>query len=506
MSQDLTRLSAAEMATLLHSRQISSEELTKAHLERIDQIDGAVHAYLCTMPDQALAEAKAVDQARAAGETLHELAGVPVAVKDLINIAGQVTTCGSRILENWRAPFDATVVQRLRQARLPMLGKTNLDEFAMGASTEHSAFGPTHNPWDLERVPGGSGGGSAAAVAAHLAPLALGSDTGGSIRGPSALTGTVGAKPTYGGVSRHGAVALANSLDQIGPVARRVLDAAMLHLLLGGHDPKDQTSLDSPVPPVVEYARRGLAGDVKHLRLGVVRQLGGEGYQQGVTDRFNEAVAILTGLGAQLREVDCPSFDYAFAAYYLILPAEASSNVAKFDSVRHGLRVEPTSGPVNSETVMAATRGAGFGPEVKRRIILGTYALSAGFYDAYYGSAQKVRTLIQRDFEDAWDRVDLLISPTTPTTAFKLGEKLDNPLAMYLSDIATLPANLAGVPGISVPGGLAEDGLPVGFQVLAPARGDAYMYQVAGALEAVLEDQWGGPLLHQAPKLEGAAP
>jgi len=493
------------MATLLHSRQISAEELTKAHLERIAQVDGVVHAYLCTMPELALAEARSVDAARAAGETLHELAGVPIAVKDLINIAGQVTTCGSRMLENWRPPFDATVVERLRQARLPMLGKTNLDEFAMGASTEHSAFGPTHNPWDLGRVPGGSGGGSAAAVASYQAPLALGSDTGGSIRGPSAFTGTVGAKPTYGGVSRHGAVALANSLDQIGPVARRVLDAAMLHELIGGHDPKDQTSLDSPVPPVVDFARRGLAGDIKHLRLGVVRQLGGKGYQQGVLDRFNEGVEILSGLGAQIREVDCPSFDYAFAAYYLILPAEASSNMAKFDAVRHGLKVEPTSGPVNSETVMAATRGAGFGSEVKRRVILGTYALTAGFHDDYYRSAQKVRTLIQRDFEDAWDRVDLLVSPTTATTAFKMGERLDDPLAMYLSDIATLPANLAGVPGISVPGGLAEDGMPAGFQVLAPARADAYMYQVAAALEAALEAKAGGPLYEQVPELTGAA-
>ena len=504
MSQELIRQSAAEMAKLLRSGQISSEELTKAHLDRIAQVDGAVHAFLLTMAEEALAEARSVDQARAAGEHLSELAGVPIAVKDLIAVKGYATTCGSRMLENWRPTFDATVVTKLRQARLPLLGKTNLDEFAMGCSTEHSAFGPTHNPWDLERVPGGSGGGSSAAVAAFEAPLALGSDTGGSIRVPAALTGTVGVKPTYGGISRNGAVALANSLDQIGPAARGVEDAALLHQVLGGHDPRDQTSLTDPVPPVVEYARRGLGGDIGDLRLGVVRQLGGEGYQQGVLDRFEEALVILSDLGAQITEIDCPSFEYAFAAYYLIMPAEGSSNLAKFDAVRHGLRVDPSDGPITSESVMSATRQAGFGQEVKRRIMLGTYALCAGFYDAYYGSAQKVRTLIQRDFANAWEKVDLLVSPASPTTAFKLGEKMDNPLAMYLSDIATLPANLAGGPGLSVPGGLAEDGLPVGIQVLAPIRADAAMYQLAGALEAALEAKWGGRLLDQAPSLEGA--
>jgi aspartyl-tRNA(Asn)/glutamyl-tRNA(Gln) amidotransferase subunit A len=503
-AQELTRLNASAMAALLAGGEVSSVELTEAHLERIDQVDGIVHAFLKTLPEVALAEARAADDARARGEDLPELAGVPIAVKDVLATKGLRTTCGSRILEDWIPAYDATVVEKLRQARLPVLGKTNMDEFAMGSSTEHSAFGPTRNPWDTERVPGGSGGGSAAAVGAFEAPLALGSDTGGSIRQPAALTGTVGVKPTYGGVSRYGLVAMASSLDQVGPVARNVLDAALLHQVIGGHDPKDMTSLDAPVPPVVDAARQGLAGDVRGLRVGVVAELGGRGYQSGVLERFEEALEILRGLGATFRDVSCPSFKYALPAYYLIMPSEASSNLARFDAMRYGLRVEPASGPVTVETVMAATRAAGFGDEVKRRVILGTYALSAGYYDAYYGSAQKVRTLIQQDFENAWEDVDVLVSPTAPTTAFKLGEKLDDPLAMYLQDVATIPVNLAGTPGMSVPGGLAEDGLPTGVQILAPARADAFLYQVGGALEAALEERWGGPLLERAPELARA--
>ncbi|MDR1443108.1 MAG: Asp-tRNA(Asn)/Glu-tRNA(Gln) amidotransferase subunit GatA [Bifidobacteriaceae bacterium] len=486
------------MVTLLDSREISSVELTQAHLDRIESVDGAIHAFLRTLPEVALAEAEAADAARASGEDLPELAGVPIAVKDVLATKGLTTTCGSKILRNWIPAYDATVVKKLREAHLPVLGKTNMDEFAMGSSTEHSAYGPTHNPWDLDRIPGGSGGGSAAAVGAFEAPLALGSDTGGSIRQPAAVTGTVGVKPTYGGVSRYGLVAMASSLDQVGPVARNVLDTALLHAVIGGHDPKDQTSLNDPVPPVVEAARLGLAGDVKGLRIGVVQELGGSGFQAGVMDRFQEALALLEGLGATVRQVSCPSFRYALGAYYLIMPSEASSNLARFDAMRYGIRVDPKAGPVTAESVMGATREAGFGPEVKRRIILGTYALSAGYYDAYYGSAQKVRTLIQRDFEAAWEQVDVLVSPTSPTTAFKLGEKLDDPLAMYLADVATIPVNLAGIPGISVPSGLAEDGLPAGFQALAPARADAFLYQVGGALEAALEDKWGGPLAAQA--------
>jgi aspartyl-tRNA(Asn)/glutamyl-tRNA(Gln) amidotransferase subunit A len=428
------------------------------------------------------------------------MAGVPIAVKDVMATKGIPTTCGSRILEGWVPPYDATLVTRLRAAGMPILGKTNMDEFAMGSSTEHSAYGPTRNPWDLERIPGGSGGGSSAAVAAFEAPWAIGTDTGGSIRQPAAVTGTVGTKPTYGGVSRYGLVALASSLDQAGPCSRTVLDAALLHSVIGGHDPLDSTSINAPAPPVVEAARRG---DVKGMRIGVVKELGGEGYQAGVRTRFEESVQLLVDAGAEVVEVSCPSFDYALAAYYLILPSEASSNLAKFDAMRYGLRVLPEGvDDPSAEQVMAATRDAGFGDEVKRRIILGTYALSSGYYDAYYGQAQKVRTLISRDFEAAFAKADVLLSPTAPTTAFKLGEKLDDPMAMYLNDIATIPANLAGVPGMSLPSGLAEeDGLPTGVQILAPATEDARLYGVGAVLEKLLTDRWGGHLLAQAPDL-----
>jgi aspartyl-tRNA(Asn)/glutamyl-tRNA(Gln) amidotransferase subunit A len=498
---DLTRLSAAALAERLAAGDVSSVEVTRAHLDRIAAVDPAVHAFLHVDAEGALATAADVDARRAAGEDLHPLAGVPIAIKDVVVTRGMPTTAGSRILEGWVPPYDATLVERIRAARLPILGKTNMDEFAMGSSTEHSAFGDTHNPWDLDRIPGGSGGGSAAAVAAYEAPLAIGTDTGGSIRQPAAVTGTVGVKPTYGGVSRYGLIAMASSLDQAGPVSRTVLDAALLHALVGGHDPRDSTSLPDPLPDVVGAARRGATGDLTGVRLGVVRELGGEGYQQGVRRRFEESLEVLQAAGAEVVEVSCPHFEYALAAYYLIMPSEASSNLARFDGMRYGLRVEPAEGPVTAERVMAATRGAGFGDEVKRRVILGTYALSAGYYDAYYGSAQKVRTLVQRDFAAAFEQADVLVSPTAPTTAFRLGEKLDDPMAMYLNDVATIPANLAGVPGISVPNGL-DEGLPVGFQVLAPAKADDRPYRVAAALEARLEERWGGPLLAQAPELE----
>ncbi len=498
---DLTRLSAAQLAESLSTREVSSVEVTQAHLDRIAAVDDAVHAFLHVDGDEALRTASEVDALRAAGEDLHPLAGVPIAVKDVVVTKGMPSTAGSKILEGWIPPYDATLVEKIRAARLPILGKTNMDEFAMGSSTEHSAYGNSHNPWDLTRIPGGSGGGSAAALAAFEAPLAIGTDTGGSIRQPGAVTGTVGVKPTYGGVSRYGLIAMASSLDQAGPVTRTVLDSALLHELIGGHDPRDSTSIPEPLPPVVAAARQGALGDLSGLRVGVVTQLKGEGYQSGVLARFHESLELLQRAGAEVVEVSCPHFDYALAAYYLIMPAEASSNLAKFDGMRYGLRVEPESGPVTAERVMAATRGAGFGDEVKRRIILGTYALSAGYYDAYYGSAQKVRTLIQRDFAEAFAQADVLVSPTAPTTAFKLGEKLDDPLAMYLNDVATIPANLAGVPGISVPNGLSDDGLPTGFQVLAPAKADDRLYRVGAALEAALESAWGGPLLAQAPEL-----
>jgi len=496
---ELTRRTAAELADALAAGETTSVEVTSAHLDRIAAVDGDVHAFLHVDADGALAAAAEADARRSAGSTLSGLDGVPVAVKDVLTTRGLPTTCGSRILEGWVPPYDATVVTRLRAAGLPVLGKTNMDEFAMGSSTEHSAYGPTHNPWDLDRIPGGSGGGSAAAVAAFEAPLALGTDTGGSIRQPGAVTGTVGVKPTYGGVSRYGLVALANSLDQAGPVTRTVLDAALLHEVIGGHDPLDSTSIDRPLPDLVAAARLGASGDVTGLRVGVVRELSGEGYQAGVQQRFEEAVALLVDAGAEVVEVSCPSFVHALAAYYLILPAEASSNLAKFDAMRYGLRVTPEgrgSGAPSAEEVMRASRDRGFGDEVKRRIILGTYALSSGYYDAYYGQAQKVRTLISRDFEAAFATCDVLVSPTAPTTAFRLGEKLDDPLAMYLNDLATIPANLAGVPGISVPSGLApEDGLPTGLQVLAPALADDRVYRVGAAVEALLTDRWGGPLV-----------
>jgi aspartyl-tRNA(Asn)/glutamyl-tRNA(Gln) amidotransferase subunit A len=514
-ASELTRRTAAELAELLAARDVSAVEVATAHLDRIAAVDGrgpnddaGVHAFLHVARDSALADAAEVDKARAAGEALPDLAGVPIAVKDVMTTKGMPTTCGSRILEGWIPPYDATVVSRIRDARMVILGKTNMDEFAMGSSTEHSAFGPTRNPWDTGRIPGGSGGGSAAAIAAFEAPLATGTDTGGSIRQPAAVTGTVGVKPTYGGVSRYGLVALASSLDQAGPCARTVLDAALLHALIAGHDPMDSTSLTDPVPPVVSAARAGAGEGVSGLRIGVIRELHGEGqdgagWQPGVLTRFDESVQLLVEAGAEVVEVSCPSFVAALGAYYLILPSEASSNLAKFDAMRYGLRVAPAGiDEPTAEQVMAATRAAGFGDEVKRRIILGTYALSAGYYDAYYGSAQKVRTLIQRDFAAAFAQTDVLVSPTAPTTAFKLGEKLDDPLAMYLNDVATIPANLAGIPGMSLPSGLAdEDGLPTGIQLLAPAGQDDRLYRVGAALESLLHRRWGGTILDRAPAL-----
>ncbi|WP_417234493.1 Asp-tRNA(Asn)/Glu-tRNA(Gln) amidotransferase subunit GatA [Arthrobacter sp.] len=504
---ELIKLSAAELAAKLRDGSVTSTQAVQAHLDRIAAVDGGdrgVHAFLHLNGEEALAVAAEVDAIRAAGgpeaEALHPLAGVPIAIKDLIVTKGQPTTAGSRFLEGWMSPYDATVIEKIRAAKLPMLGKTNLDEFAMGSSTEHSAFGNTRNPWNLDRIPGGSGGGSAAAVAAFEAPLALGTDTGGSIRQPGAVTGTVGVKPTYGGVSRYGAIAMASSLDQIGPVTRTVADSALLHELIGGHDPKDSTSIDGPVPDLVAAAAQGATGDLTGVRVGVIRELQGEGYDAGVQARFDESLELLRGAGAQIVEVSCPNFEYALGAYYLIMPSEVSSNLAKFDGVRYGNRVLPTDGPMTIERVMASTRSAGFGDEVKRRIILGTYALSAGYYDAYYGSAQKVRTLIQRDFDAAFAQADVLISPTSPVVAFELGSKLDDPLAMYLNDVATIPANLAGIPGITVPGGLSED-LPVGIQFLAPAHEDARLYRAGAALEKLLEDRWGGPLINQAPEL-----
>ena len=498
LERDLIRQSAATLAGAIAEGEVSAREVTQAHLDRIAEVDDRVHAFLHVDAAGALATADAVDAQRAAGEPLGPLAGVPLALKDVLAMKGVPTTCGSKILEGWRPPYDATVVERLRAAGIPILGKTNMDEFAMGSSTEHSAYGPTHNPWDLDRIPGGSGGGSAAAIASFEAPLAIGTDTGGSIRQPAAVTGTVGVKPTYGGVSRYGLVALASSLDQAGPCTRTVMDAALLHSVIGGHDPRDSTSIPDPMPDVVAAAARA---DVRGMRIGLVRELTGEGYQAGVEQRFREAVEILEHLGAEVVEVSCPHFDYALGAYYLILPSECSSNLARFDGMRYGLRVGD-DGSASVEDVMSLTREAGFGAEVKRRIMLGTYALSSGYYDAYYGQAQKVRTLIQRDFEAAFAQCDVLVSPTAPTTAFRIGEKVDDPLAMYLNDVATIPVNMAGNCAMSLPVGLApEDGLPVGLQVMAPPMADDRLYLVGGALEGALRDRWGHLLIEEVPSL-----
>ena len=487
--------SASEMAASLADGSISAVELTKAHLARIEEVDSHVHAFLHVDNEGAIAQAEQVDKKRSAGEKLAPLAGIPLALKDVLVQKGIPTTCGSKMLEGWRPPYDSTVVSRLKSHGIVILGKTNMDEFAMGSSTENSAYGPTHNPWDLTRIPGGSGGGSSAAFAAFEAPLAIGTDTGGSIRQPAAVTGTVGVKPTYGGVSRYGLIAFSSSLDQAGPCARTVLDAAYLHEAIAGHDPMDSTSINAPVPNVVAAAKNG---DVKGMRIGVIKELQGDGYQPGVLKRFQESLELLASLGAEIVEVSCKHFDYALAAYYLIAPSECSSNLARFDAMRYGMRV----GSGSAEEVMNATRQAGFGREVKRRIILGTYALSSGYYDAYYGSAQKVRTLISRDFASAFEKADVLVSPTAPTTAFKIGEKANDPIAMYLNDIATIPTNLAGIGGMSIPSGLAdEDGLPTGFQVMAPAMKDDLMYKVGSALEAALLSRWGKPLLANAPKL-----
>lgn len=504
-NSELIRLTAAELSTALAAGEVSAVDAAQAHLDRIAEVDGDLHAFLATDAEVSLAAARKVDERRAAGDHLGELAGVPLAIKDVLVTTDMPSTAGSKILEGYMSPFDATVVARARAAGLVNIGKTNMDEFAMGSSNENSAYGPTYNPWALDRVPGGSGGGSAVAVAAFEAPLALGSDTGGSIRQPAALTGTVGAKPTYGGVSRYGAIAMASSLDQVGPAGRTVLDTALLHDVIVGHDRHDSTSLNHEWASMAVAAREGAAGgSLTGLRVGVVKQLMLDGVQPGVKARFEESLALIAAQGAEIVEIDAPHFEYAVAAYYLIHPAEASSNLAKFDSVRFGLRVTP-EGNGTVEGVMSATRQAGFGAEVKRRVILGTYALSAGYYDAYYGSAQKVRTLIQRDFAQAFAQVDVIASPTAPTTAWKVGTHNTDPMQDYLNDATTIPANLAGIPGLSLPiGTAAEDGLPVGLQLLAPAYEDARLYRAAGAIEQLVTERDGKPFWAQAPDLVGA--
>lgn len=487
----LVKLTAAQMAEKLQAGEVTSRELVQAHINVIAAAEPELKAFLSVSATEALKTADEVDRRRAAGEELPELAGVPVAIKDMIVTKGIETTAASRILQGWIPPYDATVVEKLKANLMPILGKTNLDEFAQGSSTEHSAYFPTHNPWDTERVPGGSGGGSASAVAAYEAPLALGTDTGGSIRQPGAFTGTVGVKPTYGGVSRFGAIAMASSLDQIGPVARTVLDAALLHEVIGGYDERDSTSIPEPTPAVVKAAREGQKMDLSGLKVGVVKELSGKGYEDVVSQNFEHAVELLKSMGAQVSEVSLPNASYALPAYYVLMPSEVSSNLARYDGMRYGLRMMPPADVAQtSANMMAYTREAGFGSEVKRRILLGTYALSAGFYDKWYGSAQKVRTLIIRDFEKAFEKVDVLVSPASPTTAFKLGEELTDPMTMYLNDVATIPANLAGIPAMSLPMGLGN-GLPTGFQIMAPAKHDDMMYKPAAALEAAFAKEAG---------------
>jgi aspartyl-tRNA(Asn)/glutamyl-tRNA(Gln) amidotransferase subunit A len=469
------RPTAHDIATQVRAGTRSARTAVEECLGAISSRESDIHAFNLVLADEARAAAEAIDHQVAMGQDPGPLAGVPVALKDNMCTRGVPTTCSSKILEGWRPPYDATVVERIVAAGGIVIGKTNLDEFAMGSSTENSAFGPTRNPHDTSKVPGGSSGGSAAAVAAGFAPLAIGSDTGGSIRQPAALCGVVGVKPTYGVVSRYGLIAFASSLDQIGPFAATVTDAALLLEVIAGHDPADSTSIPDAAPRLVDQLRNGVDG----LRVGIVQELM-DGVDADVAARVNQAADALTAAGAKVDAASVPAAIYGLSAYYLIAPAEASSNLARYDGVRYGLRV-----PGKDITEMyGKTRAAGFGPEVKRRIMLGTYALSAGYYDAYYGQAQRVRTLIIRDFEAAYAGFDVLLSPTSPTTAFAFGAKSENPLAMYLSDVCTIPSNLAGHPAMSVPFGTGDDGMPVGVQVMAPALGEPVMFRVAAALEA----------------------
>jgi aspartyl-tRNA(Asn)/glutamyl-tRNA(Gln) amidotransferase subunit A len=466
---------AARLAAEVRSGERRAVDVLDEHLARIAERDPELHAFNLVIEGEARAAAEAVDRAVAAGQDPGPLAGVPVALKDNLCTRGIPTTCSSKILEGWRPPYTATVVERLLAAGAVPVGKTNLDEFAMGSSTENSAFGPTRHPADPARVPGGSSGGSAVAVAAGFAPIALGSDTGGSIRQPAALCGVVGVKPTYGAVSRYGLVAFASSLDQIGPFAHSVEDAALVLEVIGGHDPMDSTSIPGGLRPILPTLGQGVEG----LRVGVITEMR-DGCDPDVLARLDAAAAALVDAGATVEEVSVPATRFGLTAYYLIAPAEASSNLARYDGVRYGLRVDAD----DTGAMMAATRTAGFGPEVRRRIMLGTYALSAGYYDAYYGKALKVRRLIADDFDRAYQRFDLLLSPTSPTVAFEFGAKTANPFAMYLSDVCTIPSNLAGHPAMSVPFGTGQHGLPVGVQLLAPTLEEPTMFRAAAALEA----------------------
>jgi len=473
---ELHELKAHELAEKLANKEASAVDAVESQFQRIDEVEGDIDAYLRLTRDVALEQARAVDEARASGETLGPLAGVPYAAKDVLCTNGITTTCASKILQNFVPPYDATVVARCRAAGMPLIGKTNMDEFAMGSSTENSAYKITRNPCDLERIPGGSSGGSAAAVVANEAFLALGSDTGGSIRQPAAVCGCVGLKPTYGRVSRYGLIAYASSLDQIGPLARDVRDCALMQQVISGHDEMDSTSAETPVP---DYAG-ALNGEVKGLKAGVVKELMGEGIEPGVRESVEQAIETLTDLGIECEEVAMPHCDYSLPVYYIIAPAECSSNLARFDGVRYGHRTQEPFG--DYEEMFAKTRAEGFGPEVRLRIIKGTYVLSKGYYDAYYLRALKVRALIRQDFDRAFERFDVLVSPTSPTVAFKIGDRADDPLAMKMADICTIPVNLAGIPALSVPCGLSE-GLPVGLQIMGKAFDEETVLRVGHAYE-----------------------
>ncbi len=485
MSSALIELTAHEAAARLREREVSSVELTEAYLERIAAVDPRIHAYLRVLREEALAMARAADERLAAGES-GPLLGIPIALKDVLTTRGIETTAGSKMLKGYVPPYSATVVEWLREAGAVFLGKTNMDEFAMGSSNEYSAYGPVYNPWDTTRVPGGSSGGSAAAVAADEAALALGTDTGGSIRQPAALCGIVGLKPTYGRVSRYGLIAFASSLDQIGPLTKDVTDAAILLGAIAGHDPCDSTTVDLPVP---DYTA-SLVPDVKGLRLGVPREYFVPGMQPGVEQAVRSAIAALEDMGASVGEVSLPSTEHALATYYIIAPAEASANLARYDGIKYGY----SAGGETMWEAYGRTRAAGFGPEVKRRIMIGTYALSSGYYDAYYVKAQKIRTLVKRDFDAVFADYDAVLAPTSPTTAFKLGQKTADPVQMYLSDACTLPVNIAGLPGISLPCGLLE-GLPVGLQIITPAFSEETLLRIAFAYEQ------SGRFVRQRPSL-----
>ena len=472
-------MEATEIAEKVSSGEISARTVVEQHIEIINEIESDVNAFNLVTAEKALIDADEIDSKIASGETLGPLAGVPISIKDNLCTRGIETTCSSKILEGWKPPYDATVIEKLKEAGAIIIGKTNLDEFAMGSSTENSAFGPTRNPHNLECVPGGSSGGSAAAVAAGFSPLALGSDTGGSIRQPAALCGVVGVKPTYGRVSRYGLVAFASSLDQVGPFANTVSDAALTLEVISGHDPRDSTSIPEKPLDISGFLDQGVEG----MRIGVIEELSGKGLggiSQDVISRVEDAIKVLSNAGADVEPASVPASIYGLSAYYVIAPAEASSNLARYDGIRFGPRTEAAT---TAET-MTATRTKGFGDEVKRRIMLGTYALSAGYYDAYYGKSQRVRTLIMNDFAKAYEKFDLLISPTAPTTAFPLGDKTADPMQMYLQDVCTIPSNLAGHPAMSVPFGFGADGMPVGIQILAPAMAEREMFQAAKILES----------------------